>query len=82
MAACKSSILRSIKHPAPQPSTSRKPLAHPATPICAPHVQVTRFNIYSDFRPFFEDPSNRNKVYRVNTTKLEVEEQHAIVLVG
>ncbi|KAI8465611.1 MAG: hypothetical protein J3K34DRAFT_83333 [Monoraphidium minutum] len=43
---------------------------------------VTRFNIYSDFRPFFEDPSNKNKVYRVNTTKLEVEEQHAIVLVG
>lgn len=43
-------------------------------------TKVTRFNIYSDFRPFFKDFRNSDKIYRPSTTKIE--EQHAIVLVG
>ena len=26
--------------------------------------QITRFDIYDDFTPFFKDPSNADKVYR------------------
>ncbi|KAI8464966.1 MAG: hypothetical protein J3K34DRAFT_100057 [Monoraphidium minutum] len=44
---------------------------------------VTRFNIYSDFKPFFRDPRNKGNVYRPFPGPGNVvEEQHAIALVG
>jgi C1A family cysteine protease len=42
---------------------------------------VTRFDIYSDFRKFFNNPKNKKAIYQPEPGAV-VKEAHAVVLVG